>query len=71
MTWSETQHLRGPQVGDDLEFGRRLHRHVGRLFALENAIDGACRAVVLIDRVGRIGDQAPFRHKGPAEVHRR
>jgi len=35
-----------------------LHRHVGWLLALEEAIDIASRAAVIIDRVGSIGDQS-------------
>ena len=43
---------------DQLVLGRRLHRQVGRLLALEDAIDVAGRAPVLVDQVGPIGDQA-------------
>src|SRR5262245_7574083 len=35
----ETESLRGLQVDRQLVLGRRLHRQVGRLFALEDAID--------------------------------
>ena len=38
--------------------GRRLHRQVGRLLALEDAIDVAGRAPVLVDAFRPIGDQA-------------
>ena len=41
-----------------LVLGRRLHRQVGRLLALEDAIDIAGRAPVLVDEIGPIGDQA-------------
>ena len=43
------------------KLGRRLHRQVGRLLALENAIDIAGRASVLVDRIRPIGDQAARR----------
>ena len=35
-----------------------LHRQVGRLLALEDAIDVAGRASVLVDQIGAVGDQA-------------
>ena len=38
--------------------GRRLHRQVGRLFALQDAIDVAGGAAILIEVVGPIADQA-------------
>ena len=41
-----------------LVLGRRLHRQVGRLLALEDAIDVAGRAAVLVDRIRPVGDQA-------------
>ena len=37
---------------DQLVFGRCLHRQVGRLLALEDAVDIAGRAPVLVDRSG-------------------
>ena len=43
---------------DQLVLGRRLHRQVGRLLALEDAIDVAGRAAVLVDQIGAIGNQA-------------
>ena len=43
---------------DQLVPGRRLHRQVGRLLALEDAIDVAGRAPVLVDEISPIGDQA-------------
>ena len=38
--------------------GRRLHRQIGGLLALEDAVDVAGRVSVLIDIIGSIGDQA-------------
>ena len=43
---------------DQLVLGRRLHRQVGRLLALEDAVDVAGRAAVLADQIGPVGDQA-------------
>ena len=43
---------------DQLVLGRRLHRQVGWLLALEDAIDVAGRAPVLVDEIRPIGDQA-------------
>ena len=43
---------------DQFVLGRRLHRHVGRLLTLENTIDVAGRAPVLVDEIRPIGDQA-------------
>ena len=54
----EAERLGGLEVDDQLVLGRRLHRQVGRLLALEDAIDVAGRASVLVDEIGPIGDQA-------------
>ena len=42
---------------DEFVLGRRLHRQVGGLLALEDAIDVAGRAPVPVDHIGPIGDQ--------------
>src|SRR5262245_10046205 len=42
----KTKHFRRFEIDDQLELGRRLHRQVGRLLALENAVDIAGRASV-------------------------
>ena len=54
---AEHERLRGLEVDHQLILGRRLHRQVGRLLALEDAINIAGRAAVLVDQVRRIGDQ--------------
>ena len=54
----EAERLRGLEVDDELVLGRRLHRQVGRLLALEDAVDIAGRAPVLVDQVRPVGDQA-------------
>jgi hypothetical protein len=46
------------EVDHQLVFGRRLHWKVGRLFALEDAVDVAGRAAELIGEIRPIGDQA-------------
>src|SRR5215467_13282437 len=53
----EAKGLRGLEIDHQLILGRRLHRQVGRLLALENAIDVAGRAAVLIVVIRPIGDQ--------------
>ena len=55
----EAERLGGLEIDDQLVLGRRLHRQVGRLLALENAIDIASRAPVQVDKIGPIGDQPP------------
>ena len=48
----EAQSLGGPEIDDKLIFRWCLHRHVGRLLALEDAVDVAGRLPVLLDFVG-------------------
>ena len=54
----EAERLGGLEIDDQFVLGRRLHRQVGGLLALEDAIDIAGRAPVLIDDVRPVGDQA-------------
>ena len=54
----EAERLGGLEVDHQLVLGRRLHRQVGRLLALEDAVDVAGRAPVLVDEIRPIGDQA-------------
>jgi hypothetical protein len=53
----EAECLRNLQIDDNLVLCRRLHRQVGWLLALENAIDVARRAAILINRMHPIGSQ--------------
>src|ERR1700732_539588 len=53
----EPECLGGLEVDHQLISGRRLHRQVSWLFALENAIDIAGRAPVLVRPIGPIGNQ--------------
>ena len=57
----EAERLGGLEVDDQFVLGRRLHRQVGRLLALEDAIDVAGRAPVLVDQIRPVGDQAAVR----------
>ena len=47
----------GLEIDDERHLGG-LDRQIGRLLALEDAVDVAGRAPVLIDRIGPVGDQA-------------
>ena len=53
----EPERLGGLEVDHQLVLGRRLHRQIGGLLALENAIDVASRAPVLVDVINPIGNQ--------------
>ena len=48
----EAERLGGLEIDHQLVLGRRLHRKVGRLLALEDAIDVARRSPVLVDGSG-------------------
>ncbi len=58
------------RLSTSLVLGRRLHRQVGRLLALEDAVDVAGRAPVLVDVIRPIGDQAAGGDEGAFEVDR-
>jgi hypothetical protein len=49
---------RGLRVDDELELGRLLDRKIGGLLTLEDAIDVAGRAPVLVNFIRSVGDQA-------------
>src|SRR5258708_26390754 len=57
----ETERLGGLEVDRQFVLGRRLHRQVGRLFALEDAIDIAGRLSELVDIIRSVGKQATSR----------
>jgi hypothetical protein len=57
----EAEGFRGLEVDYQLVLGRRLHRQVGRLLALEDAIDIAGRALVLVDLIRPVGGEATVR----------
>ena len=48
----EAERLGGLEVDHQLVLGRRLHRQIGRLRALEDAVDIAGGAPVLLDKSG-------------------
>ena len=48
----EAERLGGLEIDHQFVLGRRLHRQVGRLLALEDAIDISGRAPVLVDEIG-------------------
>ena len=50
----ETESSRGLKVDHQLVLGRRLHRHVRGLLALEDAVDVAGRLSVLVDQIRSI-----------------
>ena len=54
----ETERFGGLEIDHQLVLGRRLHRQVGRLFALEDAIDVASGAPILVDDIGSVRNQA-------------
>src|SRR5437763_11808125 len=56
----EAERLGGLEVEHRLVFGRRLHRQVSRLLALEDAIDIAGRLPVSVDVVSPVGPPEAF-----------
>ena len=54
----KTEGLGGLEIDHQFVLGRRLHREVARLFALEDAIDVAGRPTELADHIRPVGDQA-------------
>ena len=48
----EAERLCGLEVDQQLVFGRCLNRQIGRLLALEDAIDVAGRPPARVDRIG-------------------
>ena len=51
----EAERLGGREIDHQLVLGWRLHRQVGRLLALEDAVDVAGRAAVLVDEIRSVG----------------
>ena len=54
----EAQCFRGLEVDHQLVFGWCLHRQVGGLLALKDAIDIAGGTPILVDEIRPVGDQA-------------
>ena len=59
----ETELLRGLEVDHQFVLGWRLHRQIGGLLALEDAIDVTGRAPVLVDRIRPVRGEAPLAGK--------
>src|SRR5215813_15253169 len=58
------------EIDDQVKLGRRLHRQIGRLLALENAIDVASRAPIQVYKVWPIGDQTAAGSKEAERIDR-
>src|SRR5262245_32940015 len=58
VRYRQAERLGGLEVDHKLIFGRCLYRKVCRFLALEDAIDVAGRAPMLIQPIRRVGDQA-------------
>ena len=67
----EAERLGGLQIDYQLVFGRRLHWQIGRLLALEDAIDIAGRTAELIGEIRPIGDQPAGYNEVACVVNRR
>src|SRR5262245_48024600 len=66
----EAERLGGLEVDDKLIFRWRLHRHIGWLLALENAVDVACRTPEHVDPIRSVGEQPASGDKTAIEVDR-
>ena len=53
----EAERFRSLEVDDQLILTRRLHRQIDRLLTFKDAVDVACRAPMLVEEIGPIGDQ--------------
>ena len=64
----QAERLGGLEIDDRLVLDRRLHRQVGWLLALEDAIDVAGRLPVLVDLDRPVGDQAAVSNEEPSGI---
>src|SRR6516165_6796020 len=67
----EAEGPRGLKVDHQLVFGRCLHRQVGRILTLEDAIDVCGRSPVLVYQISPVRDQAPGGDEMTLEIDRR
>src|SRR6516164_11553108 len=67
----EPERLRRLEVDYQLVLRRSLHRKIGRLLALEDAIDVAGSLPVLVDRIRAIGNQPAVHDEVAVAVDRR
>src|SRR5262249_5057765 len=65
---AETERPGGLEIDRQLELGWRLHWEVGRLLALEDAVDVNRRASMWVNRIGPVGDQATGGDEVPRKV---
>ena len=68
MREGDAKRLRGLEVEYQLVLGRGLHWQIGRLLALEDSIDVAGGAAVLVDLIWPVGDQAAAGDEKPFGV---
>ena len=61
----------GLEVDDQFELGGSLHRQVGWLLALEDAVDVAGRSTILVDEIRPIRDQTARDNELACVVDRR
>src|SRR5262245_36313529 len=66
----ETKRLGGLKIDHQFVLGRCLHRKIGGLLALENAIDVAGCAPELVGEIRPIGDQTAVSNEESVEVDR-
>jgi len=55
----ETERFCGPEIDNELILGRRLHRHIGRLLALQDAIDVSGGSPNRVECIGTITIRPP------------
>src|SRR5262245_66304438 len=66
----EAERLGGLEVDGQFVLGRCLHRHVGWLLAVEDAIDIACSTPVLVARNRTVAHEAATRDIERGTIHR-
>src|SRR5262245_16235184 len=66
----QAKRLSGPEIDDELELRRLLHREVGGLFALENAGSEQTSLPVRIEKVWSVACQATGMHKFAPLIYR-
>src|SRR5215472_8788034 len=64
----EAERPGGLEIEHSFVLGRRLNRQVGRLLALEDTIDVACRAAELVDEIRPVRNQAALGGEVPGIV---
>jgi hypothetical protein len=68
--WNDQpKRLSGLEINHHFVLGRRLHRKVGRLRTLEDAINVTGRAPVWVDRIGPVGDEAAGSDEEALPIH--